>query len=148
MAYGKALKSLDDAPLAALTIFGGSGRDNCPTSVSSWKVPVLGNSQLMLQDSRDLQVNCGSLWTEWSSTCDENRCGDDIRTRTRFDRFGKAIRDQQNCGRPCDSCAGQNENSLCEVFERSGYCIRPEMNSFMKENCSTNCCVFTGDLTF
>ena len=52
----------------------------------------------MLQDSRDLQVSCGSLWTEWSSTCDENRCGDDIRTRTRFDRFGKAIRDQQNCG--------------------------------------------------
>ena len=55
---------------------------------------------------------------------------------------------RKNFSLPCDKCVEEKSNDLCKVFERSGYCVRSEMRTFMKTNCSSSCCVFTGNLTF
>ena len=54
-------------------------------------------SFLQLGHSEKIQVECGSVWSEWSEP-DSNGCGDRFRYRTRLDDFGIAKKETQNIG--------------------------------------------------
>ena len=44
----------------------------------------------------NIEINCGSDWSEWSGASDQ--CGDRIQSRTRIDEYGLATKESRNIG--------------------------------------------------